>query len=288
MTDINLGPLKNGPHAELVRGLAEKCYADSTIQASWIGGSLAAGTGDEYSDIDFRIAVEPGLVESWSDPNWEGFLPLPSYGGSFMRFGNHALLHHLILADGTILDFYVQDTTTTNPEPSVVILTCGNDELRKFIEGFASAPDPLAKEVDNAVVRQFFIDYWITTHKELKGLSRNYDLTPFVGLYFERIALLRAWYMLLVGKDIDSRLTIHVLGAINKGLEGKLTTSQLNMLGMPSRTPEETVHAVDAIRDEMALAGRSLDEIHGFAYPYELENVVRQIWDERKESFIGR
>ena len=42
------------------------------------------------------------------------------------------------------------------------------------------------------MVRQFLVDYWITTHKQMKALARKYDLSPFVGLYFERMALLRA------------------------------------------------------------------------------------------------
>ena len=74
----------------------------------------------------------------------------------------------------------------------------------------------------------------------------------FVGLYLERMALLRAWYMQAVGKDIDSRVTLHMLGALHKGLDGKLTEQQHNILGLPSRTPEETVTVIDAIRAEMA------------------------------------
>jgi hypothetical protein len=38
-------------------------------------------------------------------------------------------------------------------------------------------------KIDGAVVRQFFVDYWITTHKEMKALGRKYDHSSFVGLY---------------------------------------------------------------------------------------------------------
>ena len=82
-----------------------------------------------------------------------------------MRFGEQALLHHMVLGDGTIVDFYVQDTTTTNPEPELVILACRNAEFREMLEGFASPAALLVREIDGAAVRQFFVDYWITTHK---------------------------------------------------------------------------------------------------------------------------
>ncbi|MEP7356944.1 MAG: hypothetical protein ABI847_06860, partial [Anaerolineales bacterium] len=130
--------------------------------------------------------------------------------------------------------------------------------------------------------------YWITTHKQMKALARQYDHSAFAGLYLERMALLRAWFMQAAGKDIDARVTLHMLGALHRGLEGKLTQQQHGILGLPSRTPEETVAVIDAIRDEMAAAGRWLAERYAFAYPYELEEVVQRIWNEQKESLVRR
>ncbi len=122
----------------------------------------------------------------------------------------------------------------------------------------------------------------------MKALARKYDHFPFVGLYLERMALLRAWYMQAVGKDIDARVTIHMLGAMHKGLDGKITADQHNILGLPSRPPDETVIVIDAIRAEMAYVGRCLADRHEFAYPHELEDVVRRSWDENKESLTRR
>jgi len=288
MIDIDLGPLEHGPHANLIRDMARKCAADGSIQAIWVGGSLAAGHGDAYSDVDFRIAVEPGHIDRWTSPDWEHYLPMHPCGGLLMRFGEHALLHHLVLADGTIVDFYVQDTTQHNPEPNLVILACRNAEFRATLEGFARPAATLVREIDGGAVSQFFVDYWITTHKQMKALARKYDLSFFVGLYVERMALLRAWYMQAVGKDIDSRVTLHMLGALHTGLKGKLTADQHNILGLPSRTPEETVTVIEAIRVEMACVGRRLADRHAFAYPHELEDVVRRVWNEQKESLTRR
>jgi len=288
MSDIDLGSLEHAPHANLIRDMASKCSADSSIQAIWVGGSLAAGRGDAYSDVDFRIAVEPGQVDEWTNPDWEQYLPIHPCGGVLMRFGEQALLHHLVLADGTIVDFYVQDTTRQNPEPNLVILACRNAEFRAMLEGFAHPAAVLVRAIDGAVARQFYVDYWITTHKEMKALARKYDHFSFVGLYLERMALLRAWYMQAVGKDIDSRVTLHMLGALHKGLDGKLTEHQHNILGLPSRTPEETVTVIDAIRTEMASVGRWLADRHAFAYPHELEDVIWRVWNEHKESLTRR
>src|SRR6185503_13610272 len=108
-------------------------------------------------------------------------------------------------------------------EPKVVVLASRSAELRAALEGFAHPAAALVREIDGAVVRQFLVDYWITTHKQMKALARKYDHSSFAGLYLERMALLRAWYMQASGKDIDSRVTLHMLGALHKGLENKLT-----------------------------------------------------------------
>ena len=288
MTDIDLGPLEYAPHATLIREMATRCAQDPRVQAIWVGGSLAAGQGDAYSDVDFRIAVESGQVEQWRSPDWGQYLPLPPCAGLLMRFGAQALLHHLILADGTIVDFFVQDPTHPNPEPGLFILVCRDAQLRATLEGFAQPASSLVRDLEHESVRQLFVDYWITTHKQMKALARKYDHSAFVGLYYERIALLRAWYMQATGKDIDSRATLHMLGALHKGLEGQLTAEQRKIVGLPSSTPEETVTAIEAVRAEMMRVGRRLADRHAFSYPFELEEVVQQAWRERKPSFMAR
>jgi hypothetical protein len=102
------------------------------------------------------------------------------------------------------------------------------------------------------------------------------------------MALLRAWYLQAVGKDIDARVSLHMLGALHKGLDGKLTEQQHTLLGLPSRTPDETVTVIDAIRAEMASVGRGLADRHAFAYPHELEAVVQRSWNEHKEALTRR
>lgn len=288
MPDINIGALAHGPHALLIQEMASRCWAEGDIQAIWVGGSLAAGRGDQYSDVDFRIAVEPGHLDRWTSPDWDQYLPLRPSGGILMRFGERALLHHLVLSDGTIVDFYVQDTTQQNFEPNVVILASRNPALRETLEGFARPAAALVREIEGAAVRQFLVDYWITTHKQMKALARKYDHSAFAGLYLERMALLRAWYMQATGQDIDARVSLHMLGALHQGLAGRLTETQHNLLGLPSRTPAETATVIDGIRAEMASVGRWLAERYAFAYPHELEAVVNQVWREHKANLIQR
>lgn len=290
MTDLNLSSLSNIPahHASLIREMAATCAADERIQAIWIGGSLASGTGDAYSDIDFRIAVEPGQLDQWVAPDWQRYFPthLQPCGAVLLRFGGPTLLHHLVLTDGMIVDFFIQDTTHHNHEPNIIVLACRDSAFQTLLEGFIRPADTLLRDMDGAVVRQFLVDYWITTHKQMKALARHYDHTAFVGLYLERMALLRAWFMQAVGKDIEARPTLHMIGVLHKGLADRLTTQQNDILGLPSRTAEETIAVIEAIRIEMARVGRELASRHAFAYPHELEKMVLRVWGAQKALLL--
>ncbi len=288
MNDFSLGSLENEPHSNLIREMTQKCLKDERIQAIWVGGSLATGQGDAYSDIDFRLAVEPGKLDQWTAPEWTQYFPIQPCGGVFMQFGNHALLHHLVLTDGTIVDFYVQDTEQEHFEPQIEILFCRNAEFQQKLEGFSRPATSLIKAIDENEVRRFLVDYWIITHKQMKAMARRYDLSPFVGLYWERLALLRAWHLKLVGKDIAGRASLHMLGALHQGLGAKLTEQQRLILGLPSNSPEETAVAIEAIRTEMVQVGRWLAEKHGFDYPHELEAVVLETWAKNKASLLKR
>jgi hypothetical protein len=288
MAAIDMGALQDGPHAHLIREMAELCATDPAIQAAWVGGSLAAGTGDAFSDVDFRIAVEQGQVETWTNPDWQRYLPLPPVGSVLLRFGEGALLHHMVLADGAIVDFYVQEVGAVNPEPEVVVLFARSATFREMLHDSTRPPAALVRAIEGAQLRQFLVDYWIITHKQMKALARRYDDTAFAGLYMERMALLRAWYMQMVDKDIDARMSIHMLGALHRGLDGKLSAAQREMLGMPSRTPAETVLVIEAIRREMAAVGRELAARYGAAYPHELEAVAQRTWAENKAFLILR
>lgn len=283
---IDMGVLADGPHAELIEEMAERVYADSAVQAIWVGGSLAAGTGDNYSDIDFRIAVAPGTVGEWHEVEWGNYLPIAVCGGTFMQFSEQALLHHLLLADGTIVDFFVQDTERRNGEPALVVLACRDEAFGEKLAGFATSIS-LGHPIDGSMVRQFLVDYWITTHKELKGFARGYEHGYFVGLYHERVALLRAWHMQAAGNDVGGRVTIHVLGGLRRALDGSLSADQRALLGWPTRTAEETAEAIEQIRAEMAEVGRWLAEKYKFEYPQALEEVVTRTWEAEKPTLLG-
>ncbi len=61
-------------HRELVEAATEVARQDDRVLAAWLVGSLAAEYADEYSDIDFHIAVSPEEFPVFGEGGWTEFI----------------------------------------------------------------------------------------------------------------------------------------------------------------------------------------------------------------------
>lgn len=83
MTDV---PSRLTP---MVGALTTGCEQDERVRAGWLGGSLARGNGDDWSDIDLHLAVaDPAAFDV---PSWLGGLtpmvladPIPGVHGGYL------------------------------------------------------------------------------------------------------------------------------------------------------------------------------------------------------------
>src|SRR5579859_206688 len=126
-SDLRLERLPPLPQSQTIRAVASRLWRDERIVAIWLGGSLAAGTADPYSDIDLRIAVAPSDITSWEAPDLDTFLGGPPLARQFLRFGESSFLHHLIVQNGDIIDLLVQSAEVNPDSEAVLILGCRSD-----------------------------------------------------------------------------------------------------------------------------------------------------------------
>ena len=121
------------------------------------------------------------------------------------------------------------------------------------------------------------VDYWILTNKHLKVIKRNLAMMTVVGLHHERLALMRAWFIHATGRDLATRPTIHALNNMIAEIAVSFPNAW-DLLGMPVRTVEESIAAIEAIRKEMSLVGRALSHKYAFEYPTDLDETVCNYW----------
>lgn len=282
--ELQLDTLPDLPQRTTIVEISTRIWQHSDVVALWLGGSLAREGGDVFSDTDFRVAVAPQEMAVWKTPNFEEiFVSSPVVGQQFLSFGEQAFLHHLVLANGEIIDFFVQSTAQKlTPEPRL-ILGCRDEDFAQLLAANQRVERVETQtEVETATVQRVLTAFWINTHKHRKVLHRDLDLLVNFGLDVEKGLLLRLWYIEISGKDCgDVRQgTIHTLTNIIRTLEQTIGDEVRAVIGAPMRTRAEIYLALEGNREVVSRIGRNLAQKYGFTYPTDLEAAVLQGWQE--------
>lgn len=283
MNDLHLDVLPNLPQRATIIEAASQIWNDEEVVAIWVGGSLARGAGDIYSDVDFRVAVPPEQLASWKVPNFKDiFQQAPVVGQSFLAFGNDSFLHHLVLANGEIFDFFVQSIEHLPTAEPLLILGCRSAALEQTLRERNVVPEVQMHAVDKDVVQNLLTSFWISTHKHRKVLHRGLDLMVTQGIQAEGNILMRLWYIQVAGKDYgNSRSqTIHSLTRVIRTLEHSIGTPALEVIGAPMRNRLEIRQTIERNRSVVSQVGRQLAQTYGFAYPEALEATAIRGWEE--------
>lgn len=282
MNNLNFDGLPNLPQIEPLKRIASALWTREDVAALWLGGSFARGKADEYSDLDLRVAVT--AMEAWSEPS-----AVPDAIGETVVGGQRItwegfVLHHVVLADGLILDLLVQTTASEPPADFTLVLGCRDARLAQRLQTTALPEVAEIPVADPETVRQAVVAFWICSHKHTRGLHRDLDALNLIGLGLEQAMLLRFWHIEATGRDQnDPGGTIHVLTRTIRPVMDKMGAHAIAVLGTPRRNREEILRAIEGNRDEVAQVGRELAATLGFEYPDTLEQTVREAW----RRFVG-
>lgn len=280
MDGLNLSALPNLPQRGTIALLAPRLWHDASVAAVWIGGSLARGAGDAYSDIDLRVAVNPVDLDAWKAPEFTALLDDLALGRHFIPLGDDAFIHHLILANGDILDFLVQSVERRPVAEPILILGCRSAALAERLAA-ANRPEEMESVPASAqAVRELVTAFWINSHKHRKVLHRGLEPMFPSGVHAAWTMLMRLWYIEATGNEVRPYhfSGIHGLTELVRAVEGVEGADALALFGAPIRTREEIWEAVARQHEAAARVGRILAERFGFAYPAALEQMVRASW----------
>lgn len=287
--DLNLDALPGLPQLQPLREFAPRLWARPDVLALWVGGSVGRGDADRYSDVDLRVAVRGEAFEEWQRAEIQTLIGDGVVAQTRLNFGEHAFLHHIVLATGDIYDIWIQSEAQAVGADTILILGCRDEILRSRLS--ACQQEPLIPDAPASpdVVRQMLVDFWINTHKHRKVLDRNLHLLAMIGVQNDRAALLRLWYMEITGLDAGSprSQTIHGLTHQMRTVEQAKGAEALRVLGASLASRADVLTAIEMLRDETGQTGRLLAAHLDFAYPAEAEMVARQGWQEFRASQSG-
>lgn len=278
--ELQLDDLPPLPQSQTIRALAPRLWENEHVAAIWLGGSLAAGTGDSYSDIDLRVAVSPEDLPEWETSDLQRVLDRPALARQLVKLGDGAFIHHMILQNGDILDLLVQSAEATPVNEPVLMLGYRDDSLAGRLASSNQAPTVAPTPVTSEAVRELVVAFWVNSHKHRKVLHRGLDLMFPAATYANWHMLMRMWYIDATGCDATSYhfSGIHGLTQLVHAVESVNGNQPLALCGAPTQTREEICDAIERYQETVWLLGRRLAARYGFEYPEELETTVRRDW----------
>lgn len=253
---------------------------DPQVVAVWLGGSMARGMGDAYSDVDLRVALEPEAYHPDRIPDGAAGLAAAAVTRLEFHFSGQTTLWHMLLDDGAIYDLHVQPADEDPPTEPRLVLYCRDDAFEsKLIDEDEVHPFELPPANPDAIA-QAVQNFWMSQQKHLKALYRGLPLLNLQGEWLMRQDLIRFHYVLATGLDCGplNRMTIHTLTPVIQAVQEKTGEALLALVGEPSRTPRELIETTARLRDEVARVGRLLAAQLGFDYPEAAEETVRRSW----------
>lgn len=266
------------PQTALLTEIATELFASVEVRAIWLGGSLARGQGDAFSDIDLRLFVSDESFSETELPVAATTLRRTAVVWLPMNFGT-GVLHHLMLDSGTIVDLFVQKATA-QPSPEARLLLGVKEEAlaAKLREG-ADPPPPTFEPIDPQVLERLLATFWISQQKHLKVIYRGLGLVAWQGEHFIRQEVVKLFFIYATGLDCGNSIgSIHIMSPVARAIQAAFGEETLALLGTPRRTIPELLEHARSLQDTVARMGRTLCARHDAAYPEAAEATVRRNW----------
>ena len=136
MTEINFALLPDLPQSRRLAALVADLWADPNVVALWLGGSLARGEADRYSDVDLHVALRPEAYDPDAIPESAERLVAAAVVRLRFSFGIGTTLWHMLLEDGEIYDLSLQPMTQEPAFEARLVLACRDEAFgAKLIGG---------------------------------------------------------------------------------------------------------------------------------------------------------
>ena len=278
---LEFSSLPNLPQVGFLKKVVEKLWQNERLVAIWLGGSLARGAGDRYSDLDLRLGVRAEDLQQWEERRLEPYFESEVLAHHKLKFGN-SVLHHLIAPNGDIYDLYIQSVAQDLTPEARIIIACRDEAFLAKLKTPAAETQLSFPEIKAEAIASLLEFYWLNAHKHRKGLDRGLDLLIWEGLNLFRPLLLRLHFIELTGTDFGDlhRMTIHSMTPVFRVLQADKSSSFIDVVSLTTQTRSDLIVAINALNAAVAEVGRRLAKRYDFDYPERLESLVLSGWQD--------
>ena len=251
-------------HEQLIVRFSDACSYDHRIVAAFVGGSIARGDADQYSDVDLCVVTQDEAVD---DVFADRAAIVAQFGTPLFleEWGDEAPEIFVILADGTDVEvFFVAESRIKEMQVGPILPLLDRIGLLTNLELPIRAP--LSKDLA-VELRRVLAWFWHDVSHLIKALGRG-QLWWAAG----EVEALRGYCLNLV--------------RIEQGVEAgdepyfKIDAETSTMALDPVRTtfaplePEALARAGSELVAFFGVRGRPLADAYGLDYPSELERVM--------------
>ena len=196
--------------------LVRNLYSLSPVRAIFLAGSLGRGNGDEWSDLDLQVHVDCSFRDFLDDVEIQTVTGDPPVALERFKLGPDTWMHHMILADGTLVDLLCRTKLPAEEARLWIALPTDMTSPPEAVarQPKAWAPKPIAADEVTALVSR----YWIMMHKHRRGMARNQPLVIWTGVHHSIALLVRLEFIAATGQDCGdlTRMGIYDLSGVNE------------------------------------------------------------------------
>ena len=249
------------------------------VRALWVGGSIAAGRADRYSDVDCGVALGAEGFLRFGEADLDDLFGSACVAHAERSFGDDLVLHQIVLDDAEIFDLLVWRASAVRVDEPVILLGCRDAGLRELLTERCAAPETRFAPAEPGEVREILVWFWTSSVKHRKALHRGLELAAQVGVRLQSGWVWRLLVLRETGLDPGdpTRQTIH---GMTQAARSVRDADAVALLGASLESRAEIEEAVDRLHDAMSAVGRELAERLGFEYPHALETTTRRAWRE--------
>lgn len=257
---------RHGPraHEQLIARFSDACASDHRVVAAFVGGSIARGDADQYSDVDLCVVTTDEAADDVFADRAAIVAPLGT--PLFLEdWGGEAPEIFVILADGTDVEvFFVAESRIKEMQVGSIIPLLDRTGLLTNLDLPMRAPpsEDLAVEL-----RRILAWFWHDVSHLIKALGRG-QLWWAAG----EIEALRGYCLNLV------RIEQGVWASDEPYFKIDAETSTVGLEPIRSTfapmEPEALARAGSELVAFFGVRGRPLADAYGLDYPSELERVM--------------
>lgn len=208
------------PQLDLLPGLVARLQALPVVKAVWLGGSLGRGGGDQYSDLDLQVLVEPAFTDFLSNADLAHIAGAPPVATVRFTLGPNTWMHHLILSAGVLVDLLFRHQVSPDETRSWLRLDAESTPDIGRVCTPATGPWTPAS-TDREKVQDLMQAFWVTMHKHRRGIARAQELVIWTGIHLSTTQLMRLQFIAVRGRDCGdlTRMGIYSLSAVSDHLQ---------------------------------------------------------------------